>query len=64
MPLLGRDAELKVLAEFVGGPRGRNGVLLRGEPGIGKSALVAEAVSSAAIAGLRVLTTTGAEVEQ
>lgn len=64
MPLAGRDAELKALAEMVDGPVGRGGVLLRGEAGIGKSALVAEAVAAASIAGLRVLVTTGAEAER
>ncbi|XVS60817.1 helix-turn-helix transcriptional regulator [Actinosynnema sp. CA-299493] len=64
MPLFGRDAELKALAELVDGPVGRGGVLLRGEAGIGKSALVAAAVDAAVIAGLRVLGTTGAEGEQ
>ncbi|MEU4768440.1 AAA family ATPase [Actinosynnema sp. NPDC023794] len=64
MPLLGRDAELKALAELVDGPVGRGGVLLRGEAGTGKSALVAEAVAAATIAGLRVLGTTGAEAER
>ncbi|KOX13292.1 LuxR family transcriptional regulator [Saccharothrix sp. NRRL B-16348] len=64
MPLLGRDAELKALTELVDGPVGRGGVLLRGEAGIGKSALVAEAVAAASIAGLRVLRTTGSEVER
>ncbi|MCC8249307.1 ATP-binding protein [Saccharothrix luteola] len=64
MPLLGRDAELKALVELVDGPVGRGGVLLRGEAGVGKSALVAEAVAAASIAGLRVLGTTGAEAER
>ncbi|MFJ6673866.1 AAA family ATPase [Actinosynnema sp. NPDC091369] len=62
--LLGREAELKVLAELVDGPCGHRGVLLRGEPGIGKSALVASAVAAASIAGLRVLETTGTEAER
>ncbi|MFD9962354.1 ATP-binding protein [Amycolatopsis sp. NPDC058986] len=64
MPLFGRDAELKMLAEFVGGPAEHAGVLLHGEAGSGKSALVAEAVSAASVAGLRVLTATGAEAER
>ena len=37
MPLFGREAELKVLAELVDGPGDRSGVLLHGEAGIGKS---------------------------
>ncbi|MET9341615.1 AAA family ATPase [Nonomuraea sp. NPDC003804] len=64
MPLFGREAELKALAELIDDPGGGSGVLIRGEAGIGKSALVAAAVSAAATAGLRVLTTTGVEAEQ
>ncbi|SDY59467.1 regulatory protein, luxR family [Saccharopolyspora shandongensis] len=64
MRLFGREAELKLLAEIIDGPGERGGVLLHGEAGIGKSALVAEAVSAASIAGLRVLKTTGVEAEQ
>ncbi|MEU6270028.1 ATP-binding protein [Saccharopolyspora shandongensis] len=64
MRLFGRESELKLLAEIIDGPGERGGVLLHGEAGIGKSALVAEAVSAASIAGLRVLKTTGAEAEQ
>ncbi|MEU5847848.1 ATP-binding protein [Saccharopolyspora shandongensis] len=64
MRLFGREDELKLLAEIIDGPGERGGVLLHGEAGIGKSALVAEAVSAAAVAGLRVLKTTGAEAEQ
>ncbi|MDP9862553.1 MULTISPECIES: ATP-binding protein [Streptosporangium] len=64
MPLFGREAELKALAELIDGPGDRSGVLLRGEAGVGKSALVAEAVSAPSVAGLRVLTTTGVESEQ
>ncbi|MGP4099912.1 AAA family ATPase [Nonomuraea sp. KM90] len=64
MPLFGRGAELKALAELVDAPGGAGGVLLRGEAGIGKSALVAAAVAAASAAGLRVLTTTGVEAER
>ncbi|WP_409185873.1 AAA family ATPase [Amycolatopsis sp. VS8301801F10] len=64
MTLYGRDAELKELTELVDGPEGRVGVLLRGEAGIGKSALVAAAAEAASVAGTRVLRTTGAEAEQ
>jgi DNA-binding CsgD family transcriptional regulator len=64
MPLLGREPELNDLAELVDGLAGRAGVLIRGEAGIGKSALVAEAVSAASVSGLRVLTMIGAEAEQ
>ncbi|MGI5285447.1 ATP-binding protein [Nonomuraea polychroma] len=64
MPLFGRDAELKALVELFDGVGHRSGVLVQGEAGVGKSALVAEAVSAASAAGLRVLTTTGVEAEQ
>ncbi|MEU7766590.1 AAA family ATPase [Nocardia sp. NPDC049190] len=64
MLLFGRDAELKDLGALVDGPRDRSGILIQGQPGIGKSALVDEAVAAAAIAGLRVLRTAGVEAEQ
>ncbi|MEU1545596.1 AAA family ATPase [Nocardia sp. NPDC005745] len=64
MPLFGRDTELKDLRALVDGPAERSGILLRGEAGIGKSALVDETVAAAAIAGLRVLRTAGVEAEQ
>ncbi|WP_134733819.1 AAA family ATPase [Amycolatopsis nivea] len=64
MTLRGRDAELKELTELVDGPEGRVGVLVRGEAGIGKSALVGAAAAAASVAGMRVLRTTGAEAEQ
>ncbi|MBB1154432.1 helix-turn-helix transcriptional regulator [Amycolatopsis dendrobii] len=64
MTLHGRDAELKELTELVDGPEGRVGVLVWGEAGIGKSALVAAAAAAASVAGTRVLRTTGAEAEQ
>ncbi|MGV9544374.1 AAA family ATPase [Nocardia beijingensis] len=64
MALVGRDAELKELVALVEGPGDRAGVLIRGEAGIGKSALVAEAIAAAAISGARVLRTAGVESEQ
>ncbi|BDT91879.1 LuxR family transcriptional regulator [Nocardia sputorum] len=64
MPLFGREAELKDLRALVDGPEDRSGILIQGEAGIGKSALVNEAVAAAAIAGTRVLRTAGAEAEQ
>lgn len=63
MPTVGRVAELKELAALVDGPDDRSGILIDGEPGIGKSSLVDETVAMAAAAGLRVLRTTGAEAE-
>jgi DNA-binding CsgD family transcriptional regulator len=64
MALSGRETELKELGELVDGPEDRSGVLIRGEAGIGKSALVAETAAAASVAGLRVLRTTGAEAER
>ncbi|MCI2422958.1 AAA family ATPase [Saccharopolyspora sp. K220] len=65
MSLFGRDAEIKYLAELIGGVEDRGGALIvRGEPGIGKSALLAEASSIASASGMRVLTITGVEAEQ
>ncbi|GGL04483.1 LuxR family transcriptional regulator [Sphaerisporangium melleum] len=64
MPLFGRDAEREVLDRFIGRPEDGAGLLIHGEAGIGKSALVAEAVRAASDAGLRVLTATGVEAEQ
>ncbi|WP_338758299.1 AAA family ATPase [Nocardia vulneris] len=63
MPMFGRDTELKALRALVDGPGEQSGVLVEGEPGIGKSALVEAAVAAAAVAGLRVLRTAGAEAE-
>ncbi|WP_280217176.1 ATP-binding protein [Nocardia neocaledoniensis] len=63
MPMFGRDSELKELAALVAGPEDRSGVMIEGEPGIGKSTLVEHAVAAAADAGLRVLRTTGVEAE-
>ncbi|GAA3566843.1 LuxR family transcriptional regulator [Amycolatopsis ultiminotia] len=62
--LHGRRAELKELGELLDGPTERSGVLVRGEAGIGKSALVAEIAAAAPVAGLRVLRTTGSVAER
>ncbi|WP_040740578.1 AAA family ATPase, partial [Nocardia tenerifensis] len=64
MPMFGRDTELKDLRALLDGPGERSGLLIEGEPGIGKSALVDEAIAAAAVAGLRVLRTAGVEAEQ
>ncbi|MBB5773989.1 ATP-binding protein [Nonomuraea jabiensis] len=64
MPLFGREAELRALAGLIGHPGDGSGVLLRGEAGIGKSALVKEAVAVARAADVRVLTATGVAPEQ
>jgi hypothetical protein len=52
--LIGRDAEMAMLVGLVGevaGGRGRS-VLIEGEPGIGKSALVRAALSTGPLASL------------
>jgi DNA-binding CsgD family transcriptional regulator len=62
--LIGREAERRAIERLVAGARvGTSGVLLiTGEPGIGKTALVDEAAALAA--GLRVLRARGTEAEQ
>jgi DNA-binding CsgD family transcriptional regulator len=65
MTLVGRNLECKQLTELVDEAGDRGGALLiRGEAGIGKSALLAEAGASSSAAGRRVLTAIGSEAEQ
>jgi DNA-binding CsgD family transcriptional regulator len=60
-PLLGRDRELAELYAFVDGIEERGGALVvRGEAGIGKSALLAAGKERAQQQGVKVLSTTGA----
>jgi DNA-binding CsgD family transcriptional regulator len=62
--LYGREPELGVLADLVEGVRNRGGVLLvRGEPGIGKSTLLAAAAAQATDHGFHVLSTVGVQSE-
>ena len=64
LPLVGREHELAVLAGLVDGVGERGGVLMvSGEPGIGKSALLAMAGRRASDRGMRVLTATGVQSE-
>lgn len=64
LPLVGREHELGVLAGLVDGVGERGGVLVvSGEPGIGKSALLAMAGRRASDRGMRVLTATGVQSE-
>jgi tetratricopeptide (TPR) repeat protein len=64
--LVGRDSEMRLLTGFVTElARGHGGsVLIEGEPGIGKSALVRAAVASAAGAGCQVFWGAGDELGQ
>ncbi|NEA34642.1 LuxR family transcriptional regulator [Streptomyces sp. SID13031] len=63
--LLGRGPEQQRLATLVAGVTEVGGALLiRGQAGIGKSALLSEAAAQARAAGLKVLSVTGAESEQ
>src|SRR5262249_51524119 len=62
--LLGRDRELARLDRLIDGvPRRGDALVIRGEPGIGKSALLAYAAARAADRGMRVVTTTGVQPE-
>ena len=64
--LVERDAEIARIELLLDEARvGRGGVLVvEGEPGIGKTALVEVAVSSASAAGMRVLAARGSELER
>ncbi|MGY1979198.1 AAA family ATPase [Nocardia gipuzkoensis] len=64
MPMFGRDTELKDLGTLVDNPTAQSGILIQGEPGIGKSALAEAAAETAATARTMVLRTAGAEAEQ
>jgi DNA-binding CsgD family transcriptional regulator len=62
--LVGRDREQRVLADLLGAlPRRGGALVLRAEPGMGKSALLAEAVAAAARRGLLVLSASGTQSE-
>src|SRR5438132_4383763 len=62
--LYGREPELAVLGGLVEGVRSRGGVLVvRGEPGIGKSALLAAAAAQATDHGTQLLSTVGVQSE-
>ena len=63
--LVGREQEKQRLAALIDQAAEQGGVLvLHGEAGVGKSALLAEAGRLAAAAGMRVLTSVGVESEQ
>ena len=64
MRLVGRDHETQVLAGLIEGVRDRgSAVVVRGEAGIGKSAMLDEAGLRAVAGGLRVLRTAGVPSE-
>jgi len=63
-PLLGRQAETQRLISLLEGIEdGGAALVLQGEPGIGKSRLLGEAVAAARERGIAVLTTTGVQSE-
>jgi hypothetical protein len=63
--LLEREGELAALAELVeAAPRGGRLLAIEGAPGIGKSALIAEAKALGGVAGMRVLGGRGSELER
>src|SRR5258708_12257154 len=63
-PLLGRDAESELLAALLDGiQEGGGALVLYGEPGIGKSRLLAVAAAFARERGFTVLSTAGVQSE-
>jgi DNA-binding CsgD family transcriptional regulator len=63
-PVVGREAELQLVRSLVDNAAKEGGALvIRGEPGIGKSAIIAEAECSAHEAGMLVLKTAGVQSE-
>ncbi|HXM54781.1 MAG TPA: ATP-binding protein, partial [Candidatus Dormibacteraeota bacterium] len=64
MSLVGRRHETRVLDGLIAGATERGGALvIRGEPGIGKSAVIAAATAGARTRGFQVLTATGVQSE-
>jgi DNA replication protein DnaC len=61
--LVGRDDELAVLREFLDGS-GRGALAIRGDAGVGKTALTAELCRRAADDGWRLLRAIGVEAEK
>ena len=62
--LVGRDRELAIVNRMLASISERGGsAIIRGEPGIGKSAVLVVAEGRAAVRGIRVLRTTGSQAE-
>ncbi|MGY5115732.1 ATP-binding protein [Streptomyces sp. 900105755] len=62
--LPGRGAELELIDSLLAGPgRGSSGLLLHGEPGVGKTALLDAAATRATALGMRVPRAAGAQCE-
>jgi DNA-binding CsgD family transcriptional regulator len=63
-PILGRDRELGIIGDLLASANERGGALLiHGDAGIGKSALLEQTIQQARAAGLRILRTTGVRTE-
>jgi DNA-binding CsgD family transcriptional regulator len=63
-PIIGRRSELQALARFVeAAPAGGRALLIEGEAGIGKTALLHEGVRAAQASGYRVITARAAPAE-
>ena len=62
--LVGRGTELSLLRELVAPPPESRVMLLLGDPGVGKTILLAETAREARSAGMRVLAPAGRESEQ
>ncbi|SOC88395.1 Predicted ATPase [Curtobacterium sp. 314Chir4.1] len=63
-PVIGREREMAVLRDALRDVAdGGSAFVVDGEPGIGKSSLVAEAIASANARGVRTITTTGTMAE-
>jgi DNA-binding CsgD family transcriptional regulator/tetratricopeptide (TPR) repeat protein len=65
MALVGRNRERKLLAGLLAEAEDRGGsLIIKGDVGMGKSALLAEAAKTASAVGMRVLMTTGSLTER
>ena len=61
--LVGRDAELQAVRDALTATPGVAGIVVEGEPGIGKSALWQTVVAEADLRGLRLISARPAEAE-